>query len=76
MLHSVGCPQPSAQVFVNSWNSADKSACVHAFIDANTGDGIVDPGQTDPAIIRISVLKCVNRPVSDTRAAHVLPVPM
>ncbi len=38
MLHSVGCPQPSAQVFVNSWNSADKSACVHAFIDANTGD--------------------------------------
>lgn len=38
MLHSVGCPQPSAQVFVNSWNSADKSVCVHAFIDANTGD--------------------------------------
>lgn len=34
----MGCPQPSAQVFVNSWNSADKSACVHAFIDANTGD--------------------------------------
>lgn len=38
ILHSVSCPQPSAQVFVNSWNSADKSACVHAFIDANTGD--------------------------------------
>lgn len=38
MLHSAGCPQPSAQVFVNSWNSADKSVCVHAFIDANTGD--------------------------------------
>lgn len=38
MLHSVGCPQPSAQVFVNSWNNADKSVCVHAFIDANTGD--------------------------------------
>lgn len=38
ILHSMGCPQPSAQVFVNSWNSADKSACVHAFIDANTGD--------------------------------------
>ena len=38
MLHSVGCPQPSAQVFVNSWNSADKSVCVHAFIDANTGN--------------------------------------
>lgn len=38
MLHSVGCPQPSAQVFVGSWNNADKSVCVHAFIDANTGD--------------------------------------
>lgn len=38
MLHSVGCPQPSAQKFVNSWNNADKSVCVHAFIDANTGD--------------------------------------
>ena len=39
MLHSVGCNQPSAQVFVNGWNkeSYDK-ACVHAFIDANTGD--------------------------------------
>lgn len=34
----MGCPQPSAQAFVNSWNSADKSVCVHAFIDANTGD--------------------------------------
>lgn len=38
MLHSVGCPQPSAQAFVGSWNNADKSVCVHAFIDANTGD--------------------------------------
>lgn len=39
MLHSVGCPQPSAQVFVKSWNRADyDSACVHGFIDANTGD--------------------------------------
>lgn len=38
MLHSVGCPQPSAQAFVDSWNGADKSVCVHAFIDANTGD--------------------------------------
>lgn len=38
MLHSVGCPQPSAQAFINSWNNADKSVCVHAFIDANTGD--------------------------------------
>lgn len=39
MLHSVGCPQPSASVFVKNWNRADYDrACVHAFIDANTGD--------------------------------------
>ena len=38
MLHSVGCPQPSAMVFVKSWNKADYDrACVHAFIDGNTG---------------------------------------
>jgi len=38
MLHSVGCPQPSALVFVNNWNkSSYDRACVHAFIDANTG---------------------------------------
>ena len=39
MLHSVGCPQPSALVFVNNWNRADYDrACVHAFIDGNTGN--------------------------------------
>lgn len=38
MLHSVGCPQPSAEVFVRKWNNAEASrACVHAFIDGNTG---------------------------------------
>ena len=38
MLHSVGCPQPSAEVFVRKWNSPDASrACVHAFIDGKTG---------------------------------------
>ena len=38
MLHSVGCPQPSAMVFINNWNrSSYKTACVHAFIDANDG---------------------------------------
>lgn len=38
MLHSVGCPQPRASVFINSWNRADfDSACVHAFIDGNDG---------------------------------------
>lgn len=39
MLHSVGCAQPSAEVFVSNWNRASyTSACVHAFIDGNTGD--------------------------------------
>ena len=39
MLHSVGCSQPSASVFVKNWNSASHtSSCVHAFIDGNTGD--------------------------------------
>lgn len=37
MLHSVGCSQPSAMAFVNSWNRSGIAACVHAFIDANTG---------------------------------------
>ena len=38
MLHSVGCPQPSAEVFVKQWNSpAASRACIHAFIDGNTG---------------------------------------
>lgn len=38
MLHSVGCPQPKASAFINSWNSASfGSACVHAFIDGNDG---------------------------------------
>ncbi len=38
MLHSVGCPQPSAEVFVRQYNSSNAKACVHAFVDANTGD--------------------------------------
>ena len=38
MLHSVGCPQPSAQVFVRNWNKASYDrACVHGFIDGNDG---------------------------------------
>lgn len=38
MLHSVGCPQPKASVFINSWNSPSyNSACVHGFIDGNDG---------------------------------------
>lgn len=38
MLHSVGCPQPSALVFIRNWNKASYDrACVHAFIDGNDG---------------------------------------
>jgi N-acetylmuramoyl-L-alanine amidase CwlA len=38
MLHSVGCPQPSAMVFIKNWNSeSHTSSCVHGFIDANDG---------------------------------------
>lgn len=38
-LHSIGCPQPDAKVFVKNWNKESYNrACVHAFIDANTGD--------------------------------------
>ena len=38
MLHSVGCPQPKASVFINQFNkSTYNRACIHAFIDANDG---------------------------------------
>lgn len=35
MLHSVGCPQPSALVFANNWNKASASVCVHAILQAD-----------------------------------------
>lgn len=39
MLHSVGCAQPKASVFINGWNkSTYTNACVHAFIDALDGN--------------------------------------
>lgn len=38
MLHSVGCPQPKASVFVKGWNNENAKKCVHAFIDGNTGE--------------------------------------
>lgn len=38
VLHSVGCAQPSAEVFVKKWNSPTYDrACVHAFVDADSG---------------------------------------
>lgn len=39
MLHSVGCAQPSAEVFAQNWNKATNDrAIVHAVIDANDGN--------------------------------------
>jgi N-acetylmuramoyl-L-alanine amidase CwlA len=40
MIHSVGCPQPSAAVFVKNWNvpKPNGQVCVHGFIDGGTGD--------------------------------------
>lgn len=39
MLHSVGCSQPSALVFINQWNTPKpiRDVCPHAVIDANEG---------------------------------------
>lgn len=33
MIHSVGCPQPKAQPFINNWNKSGASACVHAIVE-------------------------------------------
>ncbi|MBR1702868.1 MAG: N-acetylmuramoyl-L-alanine amidase [Lachnospiraceae bacterium] len=37
MLHSVGCPQSRAEVFVKRFDNSNAKVCVHAFIDADTG---------------------------------------
>ncbi len=38
MLHSVGCPQPNASVFIKNWNTPSYgTACVHGFIDGHDG---------------------------------------
>ena len=38
MLHSVGCPQPKASVFISLWNRiGHTTSCVHGFIDGETG---------------------------------------
>jgi N-acetyl-anhydromuramyl-L-alanine amidase AmpD len=37
MLHSVGCPQPTAMAFIESWNTSSAKVCVHGFVDGNTG---------------------------------------
>ena len=39
MLHSVGCAQPDASVFISGWNKPTyTNSCVHGIIDANSGD--------------------------------------
>ena len=37
MLHSIGTPQPRAEVFARGWNDPAKEVAVHGFIDGNTG---------------------------------------
>ena len=38
MLHSIGCPQPRAEVFARGWNNPSKEVAVHGFIDGLTGE--------------------------------------
>ena len=83
MLHSVGCSQPSASVFVREWNNPGyERACVHAFIDGSTGDvyqpspGITAVGIAAPVpaakvpTTPTSESKCANRPASHTPAGR------
>jgi hypothetical protein len=35
MIHSVGCSQPNASVFIKQWNQPNVEKCVHAFIEPN-----------------------------------------
>lgn len=37
MLHSVGAPQPKAEVFVRNFDRTNAQTCVHGFIDGNSG---------------------------------------
>lgn len=37
MLHSVGCAQPKAVVFIRNWDDKKCGVCVHGFIDGNDG---------------------------------------
>lgn len=38
MLHSIGTPQPRAEVFARGWNDPAKEVAVHGFIDGLTGE--------------------------------------
>lgn len=35
VLHSLGCPQPNAQVLIDRWNNQEEGVSVHAFIQDN-----------------------------------------
>lgn len=35
MIHSIGTPQPNAEVLINNWNVPGKEVNAHAFVDAN-----------------------------------------
>lgn len=52
MLHSVGCSQPKASVFVKNWNRSGLEACVHGFIDGNTRHCVSDPSLEPPGLAR------------------------
>lgn len=41
MLHSVGCNQPKASVFVNQWNKPGVDVCAHAVIDGLNKNNLV-----------------------------------
>ena len=74
MLHSVGCSQPNASVFVKNWNrSGLEAVCMGSLTETpalyirpflgTTGAGTLAEPPTTPTL----GLKCVNRPVSSTR---------
>ena len=41
MLHSVGCNQPKASVFINQWNKPGVDVCAHAVIDGLNKNNLV-----------------------------------
>ena len=82
MLHSVGCPQPKASVFINSWNSPSyDNACVHGLLTAmttrctrlsrgTTGAGTAAPAARAAATTPTSAWRCASQPVSSTQAGE------
>lgn len=52
MLHSVGCSQPSASVFINNWNKSGVEKCVHGFIETDGDVYITLPCMDEVGIAR------------------------